>query len=1017
MKPTAEQDHVIRYPLEPLRVVAGAGTGKTMTMALRIAHLVEHHGVEPEQALGITFTNKAAGELSSRVRLSLPEHTAAGNEVEILTYHGFALGLLREFGPYVGVPRDVRLIPAGYVRHLLREAAGEAGGRHLDLTSPGHRVDELARLSSELGDHLLGPGDLAEEGGDDDNVWQVRHDMARVLEAYGARKAGLGVVDFADLITLAHRLVQDPDVAERVRNRYRIVLLDEYQDTNPSQRELLRSIFSEGFPVTAVGDSDQTIYEWRGASPDNFDDFGTHFPGRDGAPARSLVLSVNWRSARRIVEVANAVRSNIGKPSALERLEARPSAPTGTVTAHWLRTSLDEADWIARRMGRMHELGRPWSDMAVLFRKHRHMAAVRDALADHGIPVEVASLGGLLQVPEVADLHAWLRILARPDDSAALGRILLGSSYRLGLTDLAPLARWARARSRLDQDSPVGWALLEAVDDLEGVTGLSGEARRRLGAFRSRYRQLLELAQGSTLVDLCRLMLDRTSAWQEVDALEGAARLTARLNLYRFLDLAETWSPLNGGPSLDAFLDYLDLLSEDESDDSLDTANISGEDAVLLATVHRAKGLEWPVVFLPALCDGFFPSRVQVYDDPETRPHVLPHHLRLDAGARPDLGDDADTRRAALRERHADQEWRTAYVAVTRAREELIASGAYWYGTGRERQPSALFSAIDVLADTEPGRCADPGEPPASLHREPRWDRVPDPLFENGWQEALSSAIHEPATASRVAAEVGIAEAFEGALDQLRLRLESLPEPLLDAHEPRPFRTSVTGMVTFAQCPQRFHWSHVDRLPRRPSPASRRGVEIHRMIERRLRGTLTFDDLEPARTAAADGATTPGDPFGRFLRSRFAADDPILVEAPFSLLIEGGRIDGRIDAVYEPDPGTWEVVDFKSGRATNDPARRVQLEAYAVAVSEAGFLGGRRPDRIRVTFAYLGGDELVETTEDVDEVWLAEARGRLAALMADASGGERTPAPSDACRRCDFARFCPAGTTWLEENG
>lgn len=1017
MKPTPEQRAVIEHPLEPLRVTAGAGTGKTSTMALRLVHLVESHSIEPEEALGITFTNKAAEELAARVRSGLAEQAAAGHEVQVLTYHGFALGLIREFGPFVGISRDVRLIPTGYVRQLLREAAAAEPILHLDLTSPGRRVDELARLWSILGDHLVDPADLA-AAGDESDVWQARRELARILEAYRRRKDDLGAVDYADLVTFAHRLVQDPAVAERIRSRYRVVLLDEYQDTNPSQRELLRAVFAEGFPVTAVGDSDQTIYEWRGASTANFSDFVHHFPRAPGEPATSLELSVNWRSARRIIDVANSVRSNITRRSDLERLTARPGADAGTVTTHWLRTALDEADWIAGRLGRMHDEGRTWSDMAVLFRKHRQIALVRDALADHGIPVEVASLGGLLEVPEVADLHAWLRILGRPEDAVALSRLLLGADYRLGLADLAPLAAWARARSRReDDDIAVGWALLEAVDALESVNGLSEEAGRRLRRFRAGYRDLLEAAQGSNLVELCRLVLDRIGAWQEVDALGDAARLSARLNLYRFLDLAETWSPLEGGPSLDAFLDYLDLLSEDAADDALDTANVSGEDAVLLITVHRAKGLEWPVVVLPALCQGTFPSGVHTYDDPDLRPHVLPHHMRLDADDLPVLDGDDESRKAALRERHDDQEWRTAYVAVTRARDELIASGAYWYTPGRAKEPSPLFGVIDAVAEPEAGRCDDAGESPGSLHRERRWDDVPDPLFAGGWQAALSEAVADPDIAVRLADEAGLTDRFEAALEQLRLRLEALPEPRTADEEPEPFRTSVTGVVTFAACPQRFHWGHVDRLPRRPSPASRRGVEVHRMIERRLRGTLTFDDFAPDFDGDTRGTQGPvSTPFERFLGSRFAHADPILVEAPFSLLVDGGRIDGRIDAVYEPEPGLWEVVDFKSGRSGDDPSRRVQLEAYALAVDEAGFLGGRRPDSIRVTFAYLGDDEVVEVSEDVDAAWLDRARKRLAALITSAADGHRKPTPSDACRWCDFARFCAAGTTWLEGN-
>lgn len=1017
MKPTPEQQRIIEHPLEPVRVTAGAGTGKTATMAWRLAHLVETEGLAPEEALGITFTNKAAEELASRLRAHLPEHAAEGREVQVLTYHAFAGSLLREFGPHLGFARDLRVVTPGYARQLLRDALGEEDRPNLALTQPGRVVDELSRLASTLGDHLRTPEELISLT--DDEVGAARDELAAALVAYQRRKNDLGVIDYDDMVTRAHELATTEGIAQQVRGRYRAVLLDEYQDTNPAQRELLRAVFGDGFPVTAVGDSDQTIYEWRGASPANFADFPIHFPTEGGEPSPTLTLSMNWRSSHAVLEVANDVRQAIRHRSDIERLMPRHDAPPGRVRTHWLHTSLDEADWIADEARRLHdEDGHAWNDIAVLFRKHAPMAVIRDALAARGIPVEVASLGGLLDVPEVADLHAWLRCLGRPHDDVALVRLLMGAHSRLGLGDLAPLAHWARRRSRsADPDGELGWTLLEALDHLGEVEGLDPEAERRIERFIAVYRGLLTAAQGVSLVELCRLILDRTDAWLEVEALDGPARLSARLNLYRFLDLAEGWSPIEGAPSLPAFLEHLDLLADETSDNSLDTANVSGEDAVLLVTVHRAKGLEWPVVFLPALGKGTFPSNVITYADPFVRPEVVPYALRLDGEHLPHLGDDLNHRKAELKAAHDDQEWRTAYVAVTRARDELIATGAHWYTLGRAKEPSPLFEVIDARAEPVPGRVDDAGKAPDSLHRLSDGQAAPDPTFDGGWRQALIDAVADPSLPAAWATEAGVTEAFDETVGQLRLSLHDLPTAFTEpAPGPSP-RLAVTGAVTFASCPQRYHWAHVDRLPRRPAPAARRGATVHRRIERHLRGDLTFDDVatEPS-SHQYDGSPLPPSAYDVFLASRFADMDPILVEAPFSLRVGEARVDGRIDAVFEPEPGLWEVVDFKSGRANDDPAQRIQLEAYAIAVSEAGFLGAA-PERIRVTFAYLGEGTVVEVTEDVDAAWLATARARLEGIVEAASAGERHPTPSDACRWCDFSRFCEAGTAWLDAHG
>jgi predicted RecB family nuclease len=190
---------------------------------------------------------------------------------------------------------------------------------------------------------------------------------------------------------------------------------------------------------------------------------------------------------------------------------------------------------------------------------------------------------------------------------------------------------------------------------------------------------------------------------------------------------------------------------------------------------------------------------------------------------------------------------------------------------------------------------------------------------------------------------------------------------------------------------------------------------LHRRIELHNRGSVPFEEAETGFYDAVGEEAAPVSAYAKFTRSRFAAIRPILVESPFTLVVGEARISGRIDAVYE-DAAGWEVVDFKSGRASDDPARRVQLEAYALAVAEAGLAGGRAPGSIRVTFAYCGGEELEEVTESVDAAWLAAAREHLASLLSAAEAPEHLPTPSPSCRRCDFLHMCPAGTAWVRDH-
>jgi ATP-dependent DNA helicase UvrD/PcrA len=1013
--PTPEQRAIIEHPLEPLRIAAGAGTGKTTTIVLRLAALIES-GVQPEEALGITFTNKAAGELADRLRQSLPELSTTGREVAVTTYHGFAYSILDELGAAVGMERGTDVIGPGFQRQLIDEALAGGTYRRLDLTWPAGQVSYATTLSRQLGDNLLSVDALLATAPEDlDEVWARRVELASIARRYSQIKDRLGVVDYADLIRLAHRLVtEQPDLAGRIRSRYRVVLLDEYQDTDPAQRQLMLAIFGGGFPITAVGDTDQTIYEWRGASLENFEGFPDHFPTVAGSPAETLPLTLNRRSDRVILDLANRIRAEIHGEGSFDELRPIDEAAPGAIESAWLRTEADEAGWIADRVVEAGERGVPWNEIAALFRKSKHMGPVRDALLAAGVPVQVVSLGGLLEVPEVAELHAWLRILHDPDDSAALARVLLGSAFRLGLGDLAPLARRVRERRGVDEEAAEPQlALLEAIEEVESVKGLRDEARRRLLRFRSLYRELLVTAQGESLVELSRRILGDLEAWTEIDAMEDHAALSARLNLYRFLDLTESWSPLEGRPSLGAFLGYLELLADEGAADELDTATVSSERAVSLLTVHRAKGLEWDTVILPAVVKGTFPSQSLGYDDPVEAPQYVPYRLRLDAGRLAALDDapDARTRKDLLRDLHAAGEWRTAYVAVTRARHRLVVTGSFWSDGKAPRAPSPLWDMASGLAAhshvvEEPGER--PGVTPVSS------GPGPDPLFgEGGWPDALRSAISDERWLERYPEH---ADQARRTADQLRLTLEALPEPEPTASLDRP-TTSVTSLVTLARCPRRFQWSSIERLPVRPSPALRRGVDFHRRVELHNMGKVPLTDLdeEPYDVPLDDRVQAPRrDPFEVFLESRFGDQRPRLVETPIELRLGEVRVRGRIDAVYEPEPGSWEIVDYKSGRRSDDDALDVQLQAYAVAAID-GAVSADVPERLTVTFAYFGGDEYDERSYDADQGWIAAARDRVESLAAQVVEAEFPATPSEACRGCDFLPFCDAGQAYVAD--
>jgi DNA helicase-2/ATP-dependent DNA helicase PcrA len=367
-------------------------------------------------------------------------------------------------------------------------------------------------------------------------------------------------------------------------------------------------------------------------------------------------------------------------------------------------------------------------------------------------------------------------------------------------------------------------------------------------------------------------------------------------------------------------------------------------------------------------------------------------------------------RKDYFREKNHLQEWRVAYVAATRARSMLIFTGAYWYGlpepTMTPKKPSELFDLVEAHPMTQNEGHAPETPRPALLRRDSSGD-TPDPLFDHGWDGALRQAVADESSMSERALEMGIADEFEHRVEEWRETLFdlSLTEIATKAEDPRR-SVSVTGLVTYAQCPKRFFWSEIDRLPRRRNPAAVAGTELHRRIELHQRGQVPFEPMEPELYDVIDEAAGGGG-FKAFLESRYGTTDAALVEAPFSLQLDNGyQVRGRIDAVYR-DGTSWEIVDFKSGRPRTDPALMVQLQAYAVAATDVEF-GIDKPEQIEVAFAYLGGG-LTVVTELADEPWRDRAKQNLERLTVSIENSEFEPTSGDWCHRCDFLRFCEAG--------
>lgn len=511
-----QQLQAITAPLSPGVIVAGAGSGKTTAMAARVVWLICTGQVKPEEVLGLTFTKKAANELDVRIRddltkagvLGLPlrsdvppvlaAHLRSGlDEVEeagepvVSTCHAFAGALIAEHGLRLGLEPDVRVLADATRFQLAGRVVRRSDG---PIRFASHHVptlvNSLLALDGELADHLVRAEDIrshdeavrSEVAAARKQTVEVkklaetalkRGEILQLVEEYQAYKVERGVVDFADQMALGARLAEEcPEVPVIERARFKVVLLDEYQDTSVSQRRMLTALFTgpsseagRGHAVTAVGDPCQAIYGWRGASVANLDEFPLHFPQVDGSPAHRYVLSVNRRSGSAILAAANQHATELYErhPGVIP-LEAPSNAPTGAITVGLFETRSQEIEWVADSIVAAHKTtGRRWKDIGILMRTNVDLSAVHEALISRRVPVEVVGLGGLLALPEVVDVVATLQAVNDLTANAAMLRILTGPRYRIGHRDLALLAN--RARRLADSgDRPAADDLVAALD-------------------------------------------------------------------------------------------------------------------------------------------------------------------------------------------------------------------------------------------------------------------------------------------------------------------------------------------------------------------------------------------------------------------------------------------------------------------------------------------------------------------------------------------------------------------------
>jgi len=968
----AEQRQAVEHGAGPLLVVAGAGTGKTRVITERIRTLLDSDpSLGGENILGLTFTDKAAGEMKHRVV------KAAGERAEgvwLSTFHSFCLEkILKAANPKIQALDDIdhrillrrNIADLGLVlfkrlaepAEFLKDFQAFFSRCQDELVTPDdyqHYVEDL-RAKHEKRKKTLEPDELViaeEEVAKQEELARVYRVSERLLRERNLYTFG------AQLLQAVHLLQTDAELLGRLRAQYRYILVDEFQDTNIAQLELLWLLAADRRNILAVGDDDQAIYRFRGASFGSFTIFLERFCGARGAlpkAAQAIVsLSKNYRSTTRILRVAGEMISHNEKSPLLPPKNLTTENPDGDrIRVVEFAAFEEEAQWVATEIERLHEAGAPWRSFAVLYRKHTHRAQLVPALRRRGIPFVILK-ASILDNTLVRDLLAWLRLMAVPADNVACARVLAAPYWGLGPRELVRLSERAVKNHRRPLWDEVEASHREAPFDRDGV---------RLTEFVELFGQLRQLARTATASSLLAELITNLGV-------APVASETDKQHLERLVAFVKEWERKSEGKQLRNFIEYLRYFDELDGDVQIED-ELAG-DAVQLMTVHAAKGLEFPHVFILRLSQSDFPSGAR-------RPKFeFPPDLMKEEQPKGDF--------------QIQEERRLFYVALTRAQRRLTLSTI----VNRRKKPSPFLE--DFLADPKIAKM----------------DTVQSaPRAEVG---VTKEATGPPSMMADPMGLFPVSAADAKAYSQVALWAKAFHPP-----RPEPLQLSASAIDAYERCPMRYMFQYVWSIRSRPHAQMTFGTVMHTTIremvgEIRKRGKVTLGEVLAIYEREWISAGYPDEyqeneyrRAGReqleaFHRSCCAAPPDVLhQEKGFELPLEHDVvISGRMDQVNRLGEREIEIVDYKTGRPRDaeKAAEDLQLSIYALAALE---VLDRSPGKL--VFYNLTNNEAVESTRDAK--MLDGTRAKIREVADRIRAGDFSPKKGFSCGFCDYKPLCP----------
>lgn len=1027
---TAEQAAAVQDASidSPTLVVAGAGSGKTELMAVRVLWLVANGFARPEQILGLTFTRKAAAELSKRIYESLlklrdsemwPEDLDYDfTAPTISTYNAYANNLFRDFALAIGYEPEAALLTEAAAFQLAREVVLKQGSkideRLSDLDqSLNAIVENVLALAQSMNDNLVDASqvddviqdviaqvtDLPKKSGGTDKTQfaymstslqplSITPVLAKLADAYRAEKLRQGFVDYSDQVALAERAVREvPALRERERELHTQILLDEYQDTSYLQTRLLQNLF-EGASVFAVGDPNQSIYGWRGASASNLKSFYTDF----AAPteAKSFPLSTSWRNPKQVLSLANHLIDSLK----VVELSPSPKAGDGKIEIAFEQDLNLEASkvaaWFKQSMA-ADQTG------ALLMRKRSQMQLFVTALEEQGLEVEVVGLGGLLEVPEVVDLVSALRVIHNPAAGTQLIRLLAGPRWRIGAKDLERLHRYANRKARVEEELrekvQSGLAPEDAVSIVDALDLLIDEKEpERIGFSATGFARLKDAAlllrsmrrqTGMSLLEFVRSV--EQELWLDIEVQANPRRKNPMSHLNAFANIVAGYAGSNNQPHLGGFLNWLEFADERERFEIPSTNPERG--VVQVLTIHAAKGLEWDHVAVANLIDGDFPSSGRGSSG-WLATGSLPFPLRGDRdslptwnyqnhSAQPDVKKSIDDFKDQMRAHLLNEELRLMYVAVTRPKQSLLLTGSYWKpGNKNARKPSQFLESACEKFGVQLAALAAEVNPLEEIELIESWPL--DPLGERHRIDV------ERAAAQTISAVESLERKIDAIIEGDRIQqdislLLAEKDAAVIANDAAhlPVRIPASSFKDYIADFESVVARLRRPMPQPPYKQTRTGTLFHSWVEGffgaaahagQLLGQTNSDDADTAAMELENIKELQAN----FAASRFATLKPVDVEREIQLTIGQNTFICKLDAVFETAAG-FEIVDWKTGKAPKNAEdqklKTLQLALYRLAYSR---FTGIPLEKIEVCFYFVAENKEIKPTEIPNEAELLE---------------------------------------------